>query len=150
MTDSPICVASFADGVTSRMTTWHAPERKTFDLTRGIKLARHAYRSRTGKEPPAIVAAHFRDRRRRLGKIRHEANRGGGVMTNDIVRDCELRDLIAQLDGAYEALDGTYDLINDGDPNSVEVITMNNIGVALTALAAVTSYLANLRATRHA
>jgi hypothetical protein len=71
-------------------------------------------------------------------------------MTNDIVRDCELRDLIAQLDGAYEALDGTYDLINDGDPNSVEVITMNNIGVALTALAAVTSYLANLRATRHA
>jgi hypothetical protein len=59
VTDSPICVASFADGVTSRMTTWHAPERKTFDLTRGIKLARHAYRSRTGKEPPAIVAAHF-------------------------------------------------------------------------------------------
>jgi len=28
-------------------------------VRRGIKLARHAYRSRTGREPPAIKHVHF-------------------------------------------------------------------------------------------
>jgi hypothetical protein len=61
VTNSPTFVATFADGEVTRMTTWHAPAGKTFDLTRGVKLARHAYRSRTGKEPPVISTAHFED-----------------------------------------------------------------------------------------
>jgi hypothetical protein len=56
---SPTFVARFADGQVTRMTTWHDPERKTLDLVRAVKLARHAYRSRTKCEPPAIVKGHF-------------------------------------------------------------------------------------------
>ena len=59
MSNSPIFVATFNDGVQTRMTTWHDPEHKALNLDRGIRLARHAYRSRTGKEPPPIVTARF-------------------------------------------------------------------------------------------
>ena len=57
---SPIFCARFADGVETRMTVWHDGEDKTFfDLTRGVKLARHAYRSRTGEESVPIIVARF-------------------------------------------------------------------------------------------
>jgi hypothetical protein len=59
MTNSPTFVATFNDGTQTRMTVWHHPERKTLDLDRGIRLAQHAYRSRKGKAPPLIIAAHF-------------------------------------------------------------------------------------------
>jgi len=58
---NPTFVAAFSDGTTTRMTTYHDAEHKTFDLARGIKLARHAYRQRTGKEPPVISAAWLDD-----------------------------------------------------------------------------------------
>lgn len=61
MTNSPTFVATFADGEVTRMTTWHSPERKTFDLAHGLKLSRHAYQQRIGNEPPAIVEARFED-----------------------------------------------------------------------------------------
>ena len=52
MSASPTCVIEFVDGQTTRMPA--SP-----DVRRGIKLARHAYRQRTGKEPPAIAMAQF-------------------------------------------------------------------------------------------
>jgi len=55
--NSPTSVVAFADGEITRMTTWSANGKP--DLRRGIKLARHAYRQRTGKEPPAIAMAQF-------------------------------------------------------------------------------------------
>ena len=59
MTHSPVFVATFSDDTQTRMTVWHAPEHKTPNLDRGIRLAQQAYRSRKGQEPPLIVAAHF-------------------------------------------------------------------------------------------
>jgi hypothetical protein len=41
------------------MTTFHAADSKGLDLRRGVKLACAAYRSRTKREPPPIVQAHF-------------------------------------------------------------------------------------------
>jgi hypothetical protein len=57
MSASPTCVVEFVDGEITRMTTWSASGNA--DARRGIKLARHAYRSRTGREPPAIRSVHF-------------------------------------------------------------------------------------------
>jgi hypothetical protein len=57
MTNSPTFVAHFADGEVTRMTT--SCDSKKFDQRRGVCLARHAYRSRCRKEPPAIVKANF-------------------------------------------------------------------------------------------
>jgi hypothetical protein len=57
MSASPTCVVEFVDGEITRMTTWGANGMP--DARRGIKLARHAYRSRTGREPPAIRSVHF-------------------------------------------------------------------------------------------
>jgi hypothetical protein len=54
---SPVFVARFADGEATRLTT-HTSFAK-LDVVRGVRLARHAYRSRTGHEPPAIVEARF-------------------------------------------------------------------------------------------
>jgi hypothetical protein len=56
MTVSPTCVVEFVDGEITRM-TWSATGKP--DMRRGIKLARHAYRSRAGSEPPAIKGMHF-------------------------------------------------------------------------------------------
>jgi hypothetical protein len=56
MTDSPTFVAKFADGETTRMSV-HCPSK--LDIDRGVRLARHAYRSRKGREPPPMVAGHF-------------------------------------------------------------------------------------------
>jgi hypothetical protein len=56
---SPTFIAKFHDGQGTRMTVWHAPERKTLDLARGVKLARHAYRSRMKCEPPGMIKGHF-------------------------------------------------------------------------------------------
>lgn len=57
MTSSPTFVAHFADGEVTRMSTHCLPNN--LDFTRGVRLARHAYRSRTGREPPAISNASF-------------------------------------------------------------------------------------------
>jgi len=58
MSASPTFVCEFVDGVTTRMTT-HAKNGKKLDVARGIRLAQHAYRSRTSKEPPAIERARY-------------------------------------------------------------------------------------------
>jgi hypothetical protein len=55
--NSPTFVAHFADGEQTRMTTYCAGGK--LDLARGVGLARHAYRSRTGREPPAIERGGF-------------------------------------------------------------------------------------------
>ena len=57
MSASPTCVVRFADGEITRMTTWSATGKP--DVSRGIKLAQHAYRSRTKREPPPIAKLHF-------------------------------------------------------------------------------------------
>ena len=54
---SPTCVVEFADGQTTRMTTWSASGKP--NLCRGIKLAHAAYESRKTCEPPIITALHF-------------------------------------------------------------------------------------------
>jgi hypothetical protein len=54
---SPVFVARFADGEITRMSIF-TPLTK-LDVKRGVRLARHAYSSRTGKAPPAILAAYF-------------------------------------------------------------------------------------------
>jgi hypothetical protein len=59
MSSSPSFICVFADGETARLTVWHAPERKTLDLMRAIRLACWAYRSRKHCDPPAIERAHF-------------------------------------------------------------------------------------------
>ena len=55
MNTSPAFVAVFADGETTRMTVFQAG--KTLNLSRGVRLARAAYESRTKKTPPPIVEA---------------------------------------------------------------------------------------------
>jgi len=57
MNESPTFVAEFADGEVTRLTTFSS--LKKLDVERGVKLARHAYRSRTKQEPREIVKAHF-------------------------------------------------------------------------------------------
>jgi hypothetical protein len=57
---SAVFVATFGDGrevVITRMTV-HAPKDR-LSLTRGVRLARAAYQSRTKQPPPAIVSAHY-------------------------------------------------------------------------------------------
>lgn len=67
--------------------------------------------------------------------------------TND-EEDERVRDLLARLNHAAEALNDTFELLNDGDPDSCAIVTMNNINVARAALDAATSYLADLREHR--
>jgi hypothetical protein len=58
MNESPTFVCEFADGETTRMATFTS--LKKLDVERGVRLAKHAYRSRKkGQEPPAIVKAYF-------------------------------------------------------------------------------------------
>ena len=57
MNTSPAFVAVFADGETTRMTVFQAG--KTLNLSRGVRLARAAYESRTKKTPPPIVEARY-------------------------------------------------------------------------------------------
>jgi hypothetical protein len=59
MTISPNFIARFADNEVTCMTTYCAPNK--LDLTRGVRLSRHAHHSRTKREPPAILAARFED-----------------------------------------------------------------------------------------
>jgi hypothetical protein len=56
---SPVFVARFADGELVRMTVYHETVDRKLDIGRGVILARHAYRSRMKKEPPAIIEASF-------------------------------------------------------------------------------------------
>jgi hypothetical protein len=58
MSTGPTFVATFADGAGTRMSVYAENATKP-DLERGKTLARHAYTSRTGKQPPAFVKAHF-------------------------------------------------------------------------------------------
>ena len=64
MPESPTFVAHFADGEVTRMTTVTPPIQ--FDVGRGVRLARAAYRSRKKLEPlaptPVIVDAWFERR----------------------------------------------------------------------------------------
>jgi hypothetical protein len=55
MTGSPTFIAKFADGEITRMTTHCSPDKP--DVERGVRLSQHAYRSRTRREPPAIIGA---------------------------------------------------------------------------------------------
>jgi hypothetical protein len=57
MTNSPTFVCKFSDGETTRMTVHSSLTR--LDVRRGVRLAQHAYRSRTGREPLEIVEASF-------------------------------------------------------------------------------------------
>jgi hypothetical protein len=57
MTRSPTFVATFVDGVVTRMTVFTAIDK--LDLERGKKLARLAYEQRTRKTAPAFEKAHF-------------------------------------------------------------------------------------------
>ena len=54
-----VFVAEFADGQTTRMSTFMP--RGKLDLGRGIRVARHAHNQRTGKSAGRIVAAHYED-----------------------------------------------------------------------------------------
>jgi hypothetical protein len=59
---SPTFVARSADDTETRMTIYHAPERKTFDLKRSVALSRAACASRKrGNATPAIVEARFEE-----------------------------------------------------------------------------------------
>jgi len=64
--------------------------------------------------------------------------------TND-EEDERVRDLLARLNHAVEALNDTFELLNDGDPDSCAIVTVSNINVARAALDAATSYLRDLR-----
>jgi hypothetical protein len=57
LSGSPTFVATFEDGVVTRMTVFTTPN--DLDVERGKKLARYAYESRTKKPPPAFAKAHF-------------------------------------------------------------------------------------------
>ena len=57
MNESPTFVAEFADGEETRMTVLTSP--KKLDVERGVRLARHAYRSRKQQELPPIIKALF-------------------------------------------------------------------------------------------
>jgi hypothetical protein len=60
MSTSPTFVAEFENGdsvVITRMTV-HTPNDR-LNLTRGVRLARAAYESRTKLPAPAIVSAHY-------------------------------------------------------------------------------------------
>ena len=50
LSGSPTFVATFEDGVVTRMTVFTTPDN--LDVERGKKLARYAYESRTKKTPP--------------------------------------------------------------------------------------------------
>jgi len=66
-------------------------------------------------------------------------------MTNDTDRES---DILVQLVCAAEALHDPFELLNDGNPDSCAIVTMNNINVARAALDAATSYLTDLREQR--
>jgi hypothetical protein len=57
MTGSATFIAIFADGEATRLTTYAAAGK--LNLTRGVRLARAAYESRTKRTPPAIAEAHY-------------------------------------------------------------------------------------------
>ena len=59
MSTSPIFVATFADGVCTRMSIYCTPG--DLDLERGKRLARYAYESRTSKPAASFTKAHFED-----------------------------------------------------------------------------------------
>jgi hypothetical protein len=57
MNESPTFVAEFTGGEETRMTVFTS--LKKLDVVRGVRLARHAFRSRMRQEPPPILKAHF-------------------------------------------------------------------------------------------
>ena len=57
LSGSPTFVATFEDGVVTRMTVFGTPD--DVDVERAKRLARYAYESRTKKTPPAFLKAHF-------------------------------------------------------------------------------------------
>jgi len=71
MTDSPTFVCRFGDGQITRMTIHTRLDK--LDVGRGVRLARHAYRSRVRRAPPPIVEAHFEREGARLASYDAEA-----------------------------------------------------------------------------
>lgn len=53
MSASPTFIATFADGVITRLSVHHPEGRKSLDLRRGVRLARFAYLSRIRAESSA-------------------------------------------------------------------------------------------------
>jgi hypothetical protein len=70
MSDAPVFVAKFSDGEQTRMSVFCQSKP---NLARAVRLSRHAYRSRKGREPPPMVAGYFE----LDGKVleRHDAKR---------------------------------------------------------------------------
>jgi hypothetical protein len=73
MTNSPTFVAHFADGEVTRMTVYCEPGK--LDVSRGVRLAQHAYQSRMRRKPPAIIAANFEHNDGRSEPVEAEAIR---------------------------------------------------------------------------
>ena len=57
MSASPVFVAIFVGGETTRMTVFQSG--KTLNLVRGVRLARAAYESRTKQKSPPIIEARY-------------------------------------------------------------------------------------------
>jgi hypothetical protein len=64
----PTFVARFADGQETKMSIY-SPLGE-FDIGRGVRLAQHAYRSRTKAEPPPLLEARFE----REGRVLHNCS----------------------------------------------------------------------------
>jgi hypothetical protein len=58
MSNSPVFVATFADGEITRMAVWQGKRK---GLTRAVRLAQAGYVSRMKQEPPAITEGQFVD-----------------------------------------------------------------------------------------
>jgi hypothetical protein len=76
------------------------------------------------------------------------------MTTNNILADRKLRDLIAQLTSAHEALCDTLGMLiddnPDDNPDSADLVIMNNVIVARDALDTAADYLADLRENKRA
>ena len=70
----PTCVAEFADGTRTRMTTCTSLEKLDWD--RGVRLSRAAYQSRHpgAPVPPAIISVHFEQDGKVLAQRKGETN----------------------------------------------------------------------------
>ena len=68
-------------------------------------------------------------------------------MTNDTDRE---HDILARHNNAAEALRDTLAMFVDDDLDSADLVIVHHIDYARAALDAATSYLTDLRATRHA
>ena len=111
MNESPVFIAQFADNQTTRMTTFLSG--KTLDVERGVRLARHAYRSRMKKEPPTMVTARFE----RDGKVLETYN---AIDLEDIDNDSIGDDRAVERIQEQESDDETVERIQDNSMPKLE------------------------------